>query len=524
MPKFKPYNYNQTSMVVINYQDQLQLGTFEHAIHYLIDQKLDLSIFNPNYKNDDGGRPAYDPAILLKIILFAYSKGITSSREIQWCCETNIIFKALSCDSVPHFTTIASFVSSYPKAIEELFEQILLICHQQGLLGNELFAIDGCKMPSNAAKEWSGTLKELEDKRDKLKRQIRRCLNEHKKFDKQDPDTVERQRRSQQTLDTLNKAFDKVDQFLKTATPRMGQGKRPKEVKSNITDNQSGKMTTSKGTIQGYNGVATVDRKHQIIIDAQAFGEGQEHHTLKPVLENIKDRYQRLGIRKDVYAGRYKVTVTADTGFANEQNMQYLHNNKIDAYIPDNQFRSRDPKFQDQKKKYGKRHQEKPKSERRNVIPATEFKFDPTAMTCYCPAGENLSFRGERLSESGQSKAFFEGRLLQCRYCDLKHECMENPEAANHRKGAGRQVSFTINDKRKPTFTDWMKHRVDSEHGKHIYSHRMSTVEPVFANIGTNKGLKRFGLRGKAKVQGQWQLYCMIHNIEKIMRYGELAR
>jgi hypothetical protein len=144
-----------------------------------------------------------------------------------------------------------------------------------------------------------------------------------------------------------------------------------------------------------------------ILIDAQAFGEGQEHHTLKPVLENIKDRYQRLGIRKDVYVGRYKVTVTADTGFANEQNMQYLHNNKIDAYIPDNQFRSRDPKFQDQKKKYGKRHQEKPKSERRNVIPATEFKFDPTAMTCYCPAGEKLSFRGESLSESGQSKAFF---------------------------------------------------------------------------------------------------------------------
>jgi hypothetical protein len=76
-------------------------------------------------------------------------------------------------------------------------------------------------------------------------------------------------------------------------------------------------------------------------------------------------------------------------------------------------------------------------------------------MTCYCPAGEKLSFRGERLSETGQSKAFFEGRLLQCRNCNLKHECMENPEAANHRKGAGRQVSFTINDKRKPTYTNW---------------------------------------------------------------------
>ena len=161
MAKFKSYDYNQTSMVVINFEEQLQPGTFEHAIHYLIDERLDLSVFHPQYKNDEGGRPAYDPAILLKIILFAYSKGITSSREIQWCCETNVIFKALSCDTVPHFTTIASFVSSYPESIEALFEQIVLVCDEEGLIGNELFAVDGCKLPSNAAKEWSGTLAEL---------------------------------------------------------------------------------------------------------------------------------------------------------------------------------------------------------------------------------------------------------------------------------------------------------------------------------------------------------------------------
>ena len=101
MPRFKHYNYDQDAMVVINYQEQLQPGTFEHAVHYLIEHKLDLSVFHPKYRNEDTGRLAYDPAILLKIILFAYSKGITSSREMQWCCETNIIFKALSCDTVP---------------------------------------------------------------------------------------------------------------------------------------------------------------------------------------------------------------------------------------------------------------------------------------------------------------------------------------------------------------------------------------------------------------------------------------
>nr|WP_301011488.1 transposase [Halomonas sp.] len=73
--------------------------------------------------------------------MFAYSKGITSSREMQWSCETHIIFKALSCDTVPHFTTLASFVSRHADEIEALFEQVLLVCHEQGLLGNELFAI-----------------------------------------------------------------------------------------------------------------------------------------------------------------------------------------------------------------------------------------------------------------------------------------------------------------------------------------------------------------------------------------------
>ncbi|MFC7370003.1 transposase, partial [Vreelandella zhaodongensis] len=131
-----------------------------------------------------------------------------------------------------------------------------------------------------------------------------------------------------------------------THSPRMGRGKRIKEVKSNLTDNESAKKagflllqnlhsphpcgsTTSKGTIQGYNGVATVDKKHQIVIDAQAFGEGQEqeHHTLRPVLEKVEARFKRLGIAENIY--QKGTVVTADTGFANEANMKYLHERRI---------------------------------------------------------------------------------------------------------------------------------------------------------------------------------------------------
>lgn len=520
MAKYIPYNLNQDTMVVINFADQLQSGTFEHALAYLIDQRIDLSLFDQAYTNDqgEGGRPAYDPAIMLKIILFAYSKGITSSREIAWCCQTNIIFKALSCDSAPHFTRIAAFVRKHVDAIADLFSQVVLICEQEGLIGRELFAIDGCKMSSNASKEWSGTFKELEAKRDKLKRLIDYHIKEdHTQKDNTQRD-ARRQQRTQQKLKTLNKAFDKIDQFVKTQSPRQGQGKRVKEVKSNITDNESAKMLTSKGTIQGYNGVASVDQKHQVIVDAEAFGEGQEHHTLKPILNNIQKRYQDLGLSDDIYQD--DVIITADTGFANEQNMQLVFEKQINAYIPDNQFRQRDPKFFEQKKKYGKRKQSKPRRDRQPaVIASSEFTLDAVSKTCQCPAGNPLSFRGERRTDNGRTKLFFEGRLSHCRSCDIKHQCMRNPDSANHRKGAGRQVSFTVSDK--PTYTDWMKTRVDSEKGKQIYSHRMSVVEPVFGNIGTNKKLNRFTLRSKRKVNAQWQLYCLVHNIEKLANYGE---
>lgn len=156
------------------------------------------------------------------------------------------------------------------------------------------------------------------------------------------------------------------------------------------------------------------------------------------------------------------------------------------------------------------------------MIAASEFDFDPVNLICRCPANQVISHRGIRSNSKGQQVAYFEGKLLQCRNCNLKHQCMQNPSAADHRKGAGRQVSFVLNTTRKPTYTDWMKQRVDSAKGKLIYSHRMSVVEPVFGNLTNNKGLKRFSLRTQSKVQAQWQLFCMIHNIEKLKNYGQL--
>jgi transposase len=184
MARYKDYSYEQAKLIPISFQQQILPGTFEYTLNYLIDREFDLSVFAARYHNDETGAPAYDPAILLKIILFAYSRGIVSSREIARCCRENIIFIALAADTAPHFTTIADFISSLGDEITVLFRDVLLVCDEMGLIGRELFAIDGCKLPSNASKEWSGTRADFASKQQKMERAICYLVTRHREPDR----------------------------------------------------------------------------------------------------------------------------------------------------------------------------------------------------------------------------------------------------------------------------------------------------------------------------------------------------
>ena len=141
--------------------------------------ELDLSVFNDRFKNDEIGVPAYDPKILLKIILYAFSPGIVSSPKIARVCCYNIIFMALSADTRPHFTTITDFISGMDQKIVQLFLEVLLACDEQGLIGKEMFAVDGCKLPSNASRDWSSARADLKKKAAKMEKAIEKMVNSH---------------------------------------------------------------------------------------------------------------------------------------------------------------------------------------------------------------------------------------------------------------------------------------------------------------------------------------------------------
>jgi transposase len=112
MPRYRENERKQSIMIPIQFDQQIQPGTFEHAVDYLVDNEIDLREFEAVYQNDETGAPAIHPGTLLKIVLFAYSRGIISSRRIARACEENVLFMALSGDTRPHFTTIANFISS----------------------------------------------------------------------------------------------------------------------------------------------------------------------------------------------------------------------------------------------------------------------------------------------------------------------------------------------------------------------------------------------------------------------------
>ena len=135
MARYKPYDLNQAKMIPLSYADQIVEGSFEHALNEIVEEHLDLTVFDERYANDETGRPAYDPRILLKVVLYGYYKGIISSRSLAEACRRNVVFMALSADTRPHFTTLAAFVSELDREIVGLFRDVLLYASELGLIG-----------------------------------------------------------------------------------------------------------------------------------------------------------------------------------------------------------------------------------------------------------------------------------------------------------------------------------------------------------------------------------------------------
>ena len=240
MAKYKSYDYCQGVLIPVSLEEQLMPGTLEFAIHTLVETRIETSIFEVRYNNDETGRLAYDQKILLKVVLFGYSRGLISSRQIERACRENVTFMALSCGEQPDHSTIAGFVPSMRDEILPLFRDVLLVCEEEGLLGGTLFTLDGCKLPSNASKEWSGTISDLRRKRERIEKKVKQLVEEQVGVDNGGDEEGEERRRSfgvterRRQIERLWKKAERIERWLKQSSPKRGrQGREIKKLSVN---------------------------------------------------------------------------------------------------------------------------------------------------------------------------------------------------------------------------------------------------------------------------------------------------
>ena len=495
MARYKPAQRNGMFIPVV-FEEQIQPGTFEFALHHLVDQELDLSALDAKFRNDATGAPAYDPRAMLKLVLLAYSRGLVTSRKIEQACEHNVLFMALSGDARPSYTHIAKFVRQLGPEVHGLFTQVLMTCDRLGLIGRTMFAIDGVKLPCNASKERSGTHAELAHRAQRLERAAAKIIALHQAQD-ECGEPLDNQRQAR--VDELRREAQATRDFIAKSPKRLNR--KGQELKTNVTDPDSAKMATSKGVIQGYAAQAAVDSAHQIIVAADIIGSGSEQAMLLPMIDKASLR-------------QADTLITADAGYYSDDNIQALHDRHIPALIADNAMRQRDERIDNAHHKamgdalYDKRASVKPIK----LYRPEHFKFHADR-TATCPAGQTLTSNGSVYTHTtGARVQQFKARDEDCRGCELRHRCLKNPAS-----GKGRTVSLfgrALANEKDPS--QRMRRAIDSPQGRALYSRRIATVEPVFANIRHHKRLSRFTLRGKTKVATQWQLYCLVHNIEKI--------
>jgi len=447
-------------------------------------------MFDKNYNNDKTGASAIPPGALIKLIIYGYSKGIKSSRGIDELGRNNIIAKALAEDLEPHWTTIADFISGNGEIFKEVFLKILVYCSELGLIGGETFAEDGCRLPSNASIELTGTKKDLEKRLKVYRRMAENHIAKHQRQDKLGLVNKETELHYQERQKKLNRNIEKISNFLENI--EIKEGRRVKETRSNVTDNESALILTSDGYIQGYIGLAVSDKKEQIIVSAEAVGSANEGEHFPRILDATRSNLEKAGVKR-----KKKIKMLADKNYFSEDNLKACKENNAEAVIADRQYKQR---LGDNK---NRRYE------------ADDFKYHKKGNYYTCPNGKRLEYKETKVLE-GQEGMTYRASMKDCRVCPLREKCLKSKKDIS-KIDKGR--SLRITESNSPgSLSAALRKKLNTQEYQDQYAYRIQIIEPVFSNITYCKRLDRFSLRGAKKVNGQWQLYCMVHNLGKCLK------
>src|ERR1035437_97093 len=336
---FRPYDPEQTFLMPASMKEWLPSDHLAYFISDVVDH-LDLSAIMERYAGEERGYPPYHPAMMVKVLLYAYCMGIASSRKIERHLCEDIAFRVLAANNTPDFRTISDFRKDHLKALAGLFLQVLKLCQKAGMVKLGHVAIDGTKIKANASKHKAMSYKRMQEEEARLKKEVADLLNQAKATDEEEDQRYGKSKRGDELpkelafresrLKKIREAKAALEAEARLAAEKehaewAEQGRPADKAQRNFTNPESRIMPAPGGKhfIQAYNAQAAVDSANQVIVAAEITNKPTDRGQAEPMMATVKGK-----------VGQFPRPMSADAGYFSSDAVTNLTALGIDVYLP----------------------------------------------------------------------------------------------------------------------------------------------------------------------------------------------
>jgi len=506
-PVFKKYDQNQIMLIPQNLDEMIPSNHVVRVVNKTID-RLNIEKLINTYKG--GGNSAYNPIMLIKVLVYAYMMKIYSCRNIAKALREDINFMWLSGQNKPDFRTINLFRSGRLKrVIEEVFSSMIIFLSEGKYIKLERYFVDGTNIAADANKNsyvWSKNTKRYKQSvKEKVKELFKQIEKIQNKEDEQygNHDLEEMGEESEITSDKIIKQIERLNKIIEEKT-EPGKDKEQKKAVKQIKTKYLPKIIRyeeQEKKLNGRNSYSKTDEeatflrmKNKELLPAYTVMIGTEGqyiinasiHQKASETDHFIDHMEKF--RQAM--GRYPLLVSSDSAYGSQENYNYLERAKIENYLKYNTF-----------------HYEQTTRYKQNKFHKDNFKYDEQKDEYECPGKKKLRYEKDVISET--SKGYIQKakqyKSESCEGCRLARYC---------KKGKGTRT-IQVN-KQLEYYRSQARKNLTSEKGIEIRKQRNVDVEPVFGDIKWNSGYRRFRLRGKEKVYTEICLLSIAHNCKKI--------
>lgn len=479
--KTSPVEYDQRLLFPANVFDLLP-NDHECYLYHDLFQQLDTTELESNYSHN--GQNAYHPKLIVSILIYAYSRGVFSSREIERRCNEDLSFMFIAQMNCPNFRVLSDFRKDNAEFFHNCFKQTVLLAMALGLASLGHISLDGSKFKASSSKHKAMSYGRLKEKEKELTQEIEALVTQANRCDKEEDQTY-KDETGYELRDDLKFKQDRLEKIqeakeaLEKREEELNQGKPIEDKKQISFADKDARIMGKKGSGFGYdyNPQISVDEDNQIIMGQHVSQNANDKKELEPALEAIKET-----------TGQLPDKLSMDNGYLSGDNLEVIQSSGVDAYVATNK---------------GEKKNKVPLEECDRKIVKSDFEYNDSDNSFNCPGGQKLNM----ISEDDDGNRKYQGDSKTCTDCPLKDRCCRSTQ------GAARTIS--TDDKEPQRLL--MNQKMEKEDSKEIYKQRKVIVEPVFGQI-KNSGFRGFSVRGKEKVAGEFSLVCATHNLKKMIR------